>query len=108
MSLTSDPEDPRLGHGVDKDPIPQREVYLVLSDAERARGFVRPVRRSYRHIVCGSVTTMGTALAEAYSANPFFYGATYCCNCRMHLAVGADGEFRWIENDGSDGPRVGT
>jgi hypothetical protein len=50
MSLTTDPKDPKLGHGVDKDPIPQNEVYLVLSEEERAKGFIRPVRTSYVHI----------------------------------------------------------
>lgn len=50
MSLTTDPNDPRLGHGVDKEPVPQNEVYLVLSEEERAKGFVRPVRNSYIHV----------------------------------------------------------
>ncbi len=49
MSFTTDPNDPRLGKGVDKEPILQHEVYLVLSDDERAKGFVRPVRASYVH-----------------------------------------------------------
>ena len=57
---------------------------------------------------CGSVTTMGRALAETYAVTPGFYGSTYCCTCRMHLPVGSDGEFIWIESNGSDGPRVGT
>lgn len=50
MSLTTDPNDTRLGHGVDESPIPQHGVYLVLSAEERAKGFVRPVRRSYKHV----------------------------------------------------------
>ena len=50
MGLTSDPEDPRLGHGVDKEPIDQHDVYLVLSDEERVKGFIRPLRRAYRHV----------------------------------------------------------
>lgn len=53
MSLTSDPNDPRLGKwtGNPEDkPTPQNDVYLVLSEEERAKGFVRPVRRSYRHV----------------------------------------------------------
>lgn len=50
MSLTSDRNDPRLTHGTDSEPGPMAEVYLVLSDEERAKGFVRPVRRSYRHV----------------------------------------------------------
>lgn len=49
MSLTTDPNDPRLGHGADTAPQGQNEAYLVLSEEERAKGFVRPVRLSYRH-----------------------------------------------------------
>lgn len=48
--LTTDPNDPRLGHGSDTKPVPQSEVYLVLSKEERAKGFVRPVRHTYRHV----------------------------------------------------------
>jgi hypothetical protein len=50
MGLTTDPDDPRLGHGVDKEPGPQNEVYLILSEEERAKGFVRPYRDVYRHV----------------------------------------------------------
>ena len=50
MSTTSDPDDPRLTHGADSEPVPMADVYLVLSAEERAKGFVRPVRRSYRHV----------------------------------------------------------
>lgn len=97
--LTDDPKDPRLGHGVDEKPIDQHDVYLVLSAEERAKGFVRPVRHTYIHAVelggCGTVTTMGQALAETYARKPHFYGATYCCGCRMHRPVGDAGEFYW-------------
>lgn len=48
--LTTDPDDPRLGHGADASPRPQQEVYLVLSEEERQKGFVRPYRDSYRHV----------------------------------------------------------
>lgn len=50
MSLTTDPNDPRLCHGTDNEPGPQCETYLVLSEEERAKGFVRPVRNSYIHV----------------------------------------------------------
>jgi hypothetical protein len=50
MSLTTDPNDPRLAHGVDEVPRPQAEVYLVLSEEERAKGFVRPYRDQYKHV----------------------------------------------------------
>ena len=103
--LTDDPSDPRLGHGADPvGGVPQNEVYLVLSDEDRSRGFVRPLRLSYRHDVCGAVTTMGLLIAETYAAQPSFYGSTYCCACRGHFPIGATGEFSW-EPDGS---KVGT
>jgi len=50
MSLTTDPNDPRLGHGSDDKPVPQNAAYLVLSEEERAKGFVRPVRNAYLHV----------------------------------------------------------
>jgi hypothetical protein len=49
MPLTTDPSDPRLGRGADTKPGPQNEVYLVLSEEERAKGFVRPYRDRYIH-----------------------------------------------------------
>jgi hypothetical protein len=109
MGLTDDPNDPRVVRGgADTEPVPQHETYLVLSEEERAKGFVRPYRDRYRHKTCETVTTMGRALSETYARQPSFYGATYCVRCAMHRPVGADGEFVWIEADGSDGPRVGT
>jgi len=96
MSTTDDPNDPRLTRGPDTEPKPQSDVYLVLSDEERAKGYVRPVRHTYVHKVCHVTTTMGQALAETYAANPNFYGNTYCVGCQMHRPVG---EFVW---DGSD------
>jgi hypothetical protein len=102
---TDDPADPRLTHGPDTEPVDQAEVYLVLSAEDRAAGFVRPYRDAYRHLACAAVTTMSPAIAETYARTPGFYGATYCCACRMHRPVGEHGEFIW--NDGS-GERVGT
>jgi hypothetical protein len=155
--LTDDPKDPRLTHGADSQPAPQAKVYLVLSEAERAKGFVRPLRLAYRHVgqqpthplrdltpeeherydrfgyvkfedyidkdpqssvvgrfwtqadldkkACGTVTKMALPLCETYARDPNFYGATYCCGCQRHLPVQ---EFVWIEQDGSEGPVVGT
>lgn len=50
MSLTTDPNDPRLTRGVDATPVQQAAAYIVLSEEERAKGFVRPVRDTYRHV----------------------------------------------------------
>ena len=58
MRTTDDPSDSRRE---------QAEVYLVLSDEERAEGFVRPVR------------------------------ATYCARCNLHRPVGEAGEFEWLD-----------
>lgn len=69
--------------------------YIVLTAEERAKGFVRPVRYSYQHIKCGTVTTMGRAIAETYARDPAFYGGTMCVNCRAHFPVGESGEFVW-------------
>ena len=101
QSLTDDPNDPALGRGVDTEPTKQHSKYLVLSDEERAKGFIRPVRRSYVHKKCGSLTTMSQEIAETYARSPLFYGATYCVHCQMHLPVS---EFTWD----ADGTTVGT
>jgi hypothetical protein len=117
MSLTSDPSDPRLTHGADPadgPPVPQADVYLVLSEEERAKGFVRPVRTAYWHTTCGGVTAMGLALAETYARQPDFYGATYCVHCRRHRPVGERGEFHWVDPANPErrsptlDPKVGT
>jgi hypothetical protein len=70
----------------------QNEAYLVLSEEERAKGFVRPLRQAYVHRKCGVVTTMALAIAETYARDPGFYGATFCCGCKTHLPVS---EFVW-------------
>ena len=61
--------------------------YIVLTAEERAKGFVRPVRRSYIHKPCGVVTTMARDIAETYARDPKFYNGTYCCGCRTHVSL---------------------
>lgn len=82
----------------------QQQDYVVLSAEERAKGFVRPVRRSYVHLKCGGLTTMSQSIAETYAREPGFYSGTFCVGCRAHFPVGEAGEFVW------DGTRekVGT
>ena len=86
--VTNDHRDIDPTTGMQKD-------HVVLSDEERAKGFVRPVRDSYVHEKCGTVTTMGRALAETYAREPSFYIGTFCVSCRAHFPVGATGEFVW-------------
>lgn len=73
----------------------QQKGYVVLAEEERAKGFVRPVRHSYKHLKCGGVTTMGQTLAETYARDPGFYSGTFCCHCGTHFPVGEDGQFVW-------------
>jgi hypothetical protein len=89
-------------------PDGMQKDYLVLSEAERAKGFVRPVRESYQHLKCGAITTMGRAIAETYARDPSFYGGTFCATCRDHFPVGADGEFVWVEHGQPTDLKVGT
>lgn len=119
MTLRNYPNDP-IDRSIDEATGQQREYY-VLSEEERAKGFVRPVRLAYLHVgrnpemrghvlihpdkgACGTRTSMARALAETYARDPGFYSGTFCVSCRTHLPVGADGEFIW---EGTT-ERVGT
>ncbi len=114
MAITTDPNDSRLTIENDRG---LQEAYLVLSEEERAKGFVRPLRKTYVHLFmldgsplppepwekkpeglggCGAATTMATAIAETYARDPKYYSLTYCVGCRTHAPVG---EFLW---DGSN------
>lgn len=96
MSHTTDPTDPRLTRGGDKEPTDQAKVYLILSEEEIAKGFTRPVRTTYVHSTCGGVTTMSRPIAETYARDPYFYGYTYCVSCHQHLPVS---EFKWYGSE---------
>jgi hypothetical protein len=91
------PHEEALPSGMQKD-------YVVLTAEERAKGFVEPVRRTYRHLKCGTTTIMGQALSETYARCPTFYSGTFCCTCGSHFPVGEKGEFVW---DGTN-QKVGT
>jgi hypothetical protein len=73
----------------------QQKGYVVLSEEERAKGFVRPVRSSYRHLSCMTITTMGRALSETYARDPKFYTGTFCVHCRKHFPVE---QFVWVDD----------
>jgi hypothetical protein len=74
----------------------QQKGYVVLSEEERRRGFVRPVRRAYVHLKCGTETTMGLALAETYARDPGFYSGTFCVSCGSHFPLD---QFVWAGTD---------
>lgn len=92
--ITTDRNDPEL-HKIQESG--QQAAYLVLTEEERAKGFTRPVRKSYLHVECGQITTMGQAIAETYARNPKFYNGTFCCNCKKHFPLTKDGQpaFLW-------------
>ena len=81
-----------------------QRAYVVLSESERKKGFVEPLRFSYVHLRCGSVTTLGKQIAETYARDPYFYGGTFCCRCKGHFQIGEEGEFVWRGTD----QKVGT
>lgn len=74
--------------------------YVVLSTEERAKGFVKPVRREYTHKTCDSNTTMALAIAETYARSPNFYSGTFCTKCRAHFPLD---QFVWRGTDESLG-----
>jgi hypothetical protein len=99
--VTDNHSDPRLR---EIDPKTGMQSAYLVAPADERKLFVRPVRTSYKHLVCGAVTTMSKELAETYAAKPAFYSGTFCVRCKTHFPVGEDGEFVW---DGTD-IKVGT
>lgn len=74
----------------------QQKGYVVLSEEERAKGFVRPYREKYVHKVCGVETKMSASIAETYARDPSFYGGTFCVGCRTHFPLD---QFVWSGTD---------
>lgn len=79
----------------------QQKGYVALCPEERKKEFVRPLRDTYRHKICGIETYMSPALAETYASDPKFYSGTFCAGCKKHFPVA---EFIWT----ADGEEVGT
>lgn len=84
MSLTTNPNDPCLKNGQQE--TGQNNCYLVLSEEELAKGFVRPVRDKYIHVgkkveKKGEIITLEEALenhsdwAKTYYTKENGYGA---------------------------------
>lgn len=102
VGLTNDKDEARSS-GIDPE-TGQHRRYWVMTDEERSKGFVRPVRKTYIHERCGGATTMSRAIAETYAVDPKAYGRTFCVHCGSHFPVGENGEFVW---DGTQ-EKVGT
>jgi hypothetical protein len=105
----------RVTPGYEKiDPISGQQLnYVVLTDEERAKGFIRPVRMGYTHagrnptfVVgttwnqleslgeggCGSYTRIVREIAETYARDIGFYTETFCAGCRKHRPLN---QFYW-------------
>lgn len=80
----------------DLKPNGQQKGYVVLSEEERARGYVRPVRLTYVHKPCGAVTRMSRPIAETYARDPDFYTGTFCVGCGSHFPLD---QFVWEGTD---------
>jgi hypothetical protein len=103
MGLTTDRNDPALRQ---IQPDGQQASYLVLSEEERKKGFVRPVRHKYIHLKCGGVTSMGQALSETFAHSPRFYTGTYCAICMAHFDLFTDDGWQFLWDH--DGDPVGS
>ena len=114
MRTTSDGRPPHPGFENASAPSPadrvtgQNASYWVLSQEERAKGFVRPVRFEYWHERCGTITSMMRDIAETFARDPKFYGTTFCIQCRGQFATGRNGQFFWMDGDEVTNERVGT
>lgn len=97
----------------DLKPSGQQKNYVVLSEADRKKGFVRPVRHTYIHTGktpemsgtvlikaskdgCGGQTRMHNEIAETYARDPKFYDGTFCACCGKHFPLD---QFRWEGTD---------
>lgn len=79
----------------------QQLAYVVLTEEERKKGFIRPVRHKYIHLVCKGMTKMSNEIAETYARDPYFYSGTFCVHCGKHFPLD---QFVW---DGTE-IQVGT
>lgn len=106
LGTTITPGQPRSGSGIplkpgerlpdeyrELDPVTgQQKGYAVLTAEERGKGFVRPVRTVYTHLVCGTDTSMSLDIAETFARDPKFYNGTFCLRCRKHFPLA---QFVW-------------
>ncbi len=92
MSIVTDRNDPDLNKIKENG---QQESYLVLSQEETDKGYVRPFRDAYIHKKCGGRTVMNRRIAETYARDPSFYGGTY-----FDLVKDGERQFHWEDGSG--------
>lgn len=79
----------------------QLEANYLLTEEELNLGYVRPLRKEYRHDRCGEITSVSLMVAEVLASYPRYYASVLCSTCAVQMPVR---EFRWTE----DGHRVGS
>lgn len=84
VMITTDPTHPGLR---ELQTNRQQVAYLVLPEEEIELGLIRPLRQSYQHVVCGSVTRIGLTIAQTFARQPSFYTRTFCAACRGHFPL---------------------
>lgn len=74
---------------------PPRANWL-LTEEEKARGLVRPVRFTYTCLDCGADNDLQSlGLAEAMARDPGKVDNLYCARCRRYMCTGPRGHFVW-------------
>jgi hypothetical protein len=103
VMITTDPTHPGLS---ELQSNRQQVAYLVLPDEEIELGLIRPLRLSYQHVACGTVTRVGLAIAQTFARQPSFYTRTFCVACRGHFPLktyddsGATPRYQFFWEDG--------
>lgn len=103
MSLTTDRNDPDLGHGTNEERVSQNKKYLILSEEERAKGFIRPVRQSYVHVGLKptySLRSLTDQENERYGKYGYVAYEEYPQESRVSSAVGRFWEQKELDNKG--------
>lgn len=73
--------------------------YHIHDDADESGPFLRPIRKSYRHILCGAITRISDTVAKNYARNPKHYSGTVCVHCGSVYPVAG---FWWQDEGGHD------
>lgn len=96
MGITTDRNSPCLRQ---IEPSGQQKCYLVLSEDERSKGFVRPVRRTYMHVGCRPKYPTRELTAEEHSRyGQFGYVAYEEYPPQLNIGIGRYWTKRQLES----------
>lgn len=72
-----------------------------LKTEDKLQGFIRPLRYSYIHGLCGSRSNFGKAVASTYARDLKFYSIAHCSLCAAFFPLS---DFKWSP----DGTTLGS